>query len=121
MENLRYTEFAFGDGEGYYIRFTGNELNNVITIPGLWYSSSTELDGGDGNDELHAAGGYSTFRFSAGSGNYGNDTLHGAGSATIDFADARSAIVADLNAGTMSGGGTGGSGSAVLHDIHNLI
>jgi Ca2+-binding RTX toxin-like protein len=121
LENLTYTTFGFSDGEGYFIDYTGNELNNIITVPGLWYSSSTELDGGDGNDVLIGAGGYSTFKFSAGSGNYGNDTLHGAGSATIDFADARSAIFADLNAGTMTGGGTGGSGSAVLHDIHNLI
>jgi Ca2+-binding RTX toxin-like protein len=121
FENLTYTTFGFSDGEGIFVKYAGNNLDNVITVGGLYINSGSILDGGDGNDTLVGSGGTSTFRFSLGSGNYGHDYLYGAGAATIDFADARSALVADLATGTLTGGGTAGSGSATLVNISNVI
>ena len=120
IENLTYTTFAWSDGEGIGVRYNGNGLDNIISIPGLWYSSFSELDGGDGNDTL-MGGGQAVFRFDLGSGNYGHDTVYGDWSGTVDFTNARSGIVADLAAGTLNGGGTGGSGSVTMFDIDSAI
>ncbi len=121
LENLAFRSFAsFFDGEGSFIDYAGNALDNTITIGGLWINSGSALDGGAGDDTLIGSGGEIVFRFSLGEGNYGNDHLVGGGG-TIDFADARSAIVADLLEGTLAGGGTGGSGSATLVGIANVI
>jgi Ca2+-binding RTX toxin-like protein len=122
LENLTYLWPPGSDGEGFHIDFSGNDLDNEISIRGLYVNSSTVLDGGRGNDTLSGSGGEDVFRFSLGDGDYGHDHLIGGGeTSTIDFADARSAIFADLAQGTLVGGGTGGSGSATLEHIDNVI
>jgi Ca2+-binding RTX toxin-like protein len=113
LENL--TEWDGYDSEGGGTNtLNGNALDNVIR--GGWTASV--LDGGAGNDTIFGGESYrgnDVFRFSLAAGDYGNDHLDGESEGDIlDFADARSAIVADLAAGTLTGGGTNGSGSAVL-------
>jgi Ca2+-binding RTX toxin-like protein len=100
----------------------GNELNNVIRSEGT-SSFGFALDGADGNDTLIGGEGRESFLFSAGSGNYGNDSVDGGGGDfdRIDFESARSAIVVDMRAGTLSGGGTSGSGSVVFANIEEVI
>lgn len=121
FENLRYETYSWSDGEGYAISYRGNAANNRIEIKNLWHSSSALLDGGDGNDTLIGSG-QVTFKFSLGSGNYGNDRVEGGSwSSTVDFADARSAIVANIGAGTLTGGGTNGAGSVTMVAIDNVI
>jgi len=120
LENLRYQPFEWSDGEGVFVDYTGNALDNLITVSGLWISSGSVLDGGDGDDTLQGSGGEVIYRFSAGSGDYGNDVILGA-NGTLDFSDARSAIVADLGAGTLTGGGTGGAGSVTFETMDNAI
>ena len=121
FENLRYETYSWSDGEGYAISYRGNAANNRIEIKNLWHSSSSLLDGGDGNDTLIGSG-QVTFKFSLGSGNYGNDRVEGGSwSSTVDFADARSAIVANIGAGTLTGGGTNGAGSVTMVAIDNVI
>jgi Ca2+-binding RTX toxin-like protein len=119
LENLSYDPFEWSDGEGIFIDYTGNSLGNVITVGGLWINSGSVLDGGDGNDTLQGSGGDITYRFSAGSGNYGNDVIVGS-DGTLDFADARSSIVANLG-GSVTGGGIGGSGSVTFENMDNAI
>src|SRR5439155_1279194 len=121
FENLDLYNGPGDDGATGY----GNELNNVITAYGGQLGGNT-LDGGDGNDTLIGMGrSNNAFLFKLGSGNYGNDSLVGGdGSDVISFYDgtssyARSAVVIDLKAGTLTGGGTGGSGSAVFSKVEN--
>ena len=69
------------------------------------------------------ASGNDTFNMSnGGEASYGVDSIDGGeGIDTIDFAgNARSAVAADLSAGAMSGGGTGGAGSATIFGIENV-
>jgi Ca2+-binding RTX toxin-like protein len=120
LENLTYDPFQWSDGEGVFVEYTGNDLDNVITVEGLWISSGSTLDGGDGDDTLEGSGGEVIYRFSAGSGDYGDDVVIGAWG-TLDFSNARSAVVADLGGGTLTGGGTGGSGSVTFERMDNFI
>ena len=98
---------------------TGNDLNNVIrnennsSQPG----PGAFIDGADGNDTLIGGTGQDHFLFAAGSGSYGNDSVDGG-----DFLDdlvvgQNSAVVVDFRAGTVVGGGTGGSGSVHFTNI----
>ena len=123
IENLTFDPFWIYGGEGAWVQYTGNDLDNIIHAGGYSSGSSTTIDGAAGDDTLYGSGNEVMFTFSAGSGDYGHDEVHGEGgfSSTINLADARSAIVADLEAGTLAGGGTGGSGSATLFDIDNAI
>jgi Ca2+-binding RTX toxin-like protein len=70
-------------------------------------------------------GGNDTFDMSAGgTASYGNDYIDGgSGIDTVDFggSSAQSAIVVNLGAGTLSGGGAAGAGSATLVSIENIM
>jgi Ca2+-binding RTX toxin-like protein len=126
FENLH----LYGQYEGTS-RGTGNALDNVITMDGG--GMGFDADGGDGNDTLIGGGsGGNWYRFHAGSGDYGHDTvLGGDGMDTVSFYDwspptyvnesyAHGAVVVDLRAGTLTGGGIGGSGSATLSKIDGV-
>ena len=97
----------------------GNNLANHIT----GNAGSNWIAGREGNDTLLGGGGNDTFNMSNGAGaSYGSDSIDGGtGVDTLDFgAAARTAVFVDLEAGTASGGGTGGAGSAVLVSIENV-
>jgi Ca2+-binding RTX toxin-like protein len=97
----------------------GNSLNNVITGS----AGSNWLRGLQGNDTIFAGAGNDVINMSSGSGaSYGDDVIDGGdGVDTLDYgAAARTAVVVDLLAGTASGGGTGGAGSATLTSIENV-
>ena len=111
FENLTLTGTSSASG-------TGNELANVIT----GNTANNWLRGRGGNDTIYGGGGNDTFNMSLGAGGlYGSDYLDGgAGTDTLDFgAAALSAVIVDLAAGTVSGGGTGGAGSATLVSVEN--
>jgi Ca2+-binding RTX toxin-like protein len=111
FENLTLLDGAIEGG--------GNSVANIITGNG----ASNVLNGRGGNDTLLGAGGNDVFNMSnGGEASYGADSIDGGeGADTVDFgANARSAVVADLGAGLMTGGGSGGAGSAVLASIENL-
>jgi Ca2+-binding RTX toxin-like protein len=111
FENLTFTGTATTSG-------SGNDLNNVITGS----AGNNWMRGRGGNDTLLGFAGTDTFNMSLGAGGlYGTDHLDGGeGIDTIDFgAAALTAVVIDLAAGTASGGGTGGAGSATLVAIEN--
>jgi Ca2+-binding RTX toxin-like protein len=118
-------DFVLPDGfenlelfEGF--RGTGNSLNNFIVThtnePGRY-----SVDGADGDDTLQGGSDEDAFIFSAGSGNYGNDRVNGGnGFDIISLFDARSAVVVDMSHGTLSGGGTGGSGSIQYLNVEHI-
>jgi Ca2+-binding RTX toxin-like protein len=119
FENLAYTTFQFSDGEGVFLQFTGNGLNNVIDAEGPWHSGGSTLDGAGGNDTLTGSG-QVTFRFS---GDYGNDHVIGNNiSDTLDFSAAQGPVFINLAAGTASGGGPGGSGTVSMEgNVGNAV
>jgi Ca2+-binding RTX toxin-like protein len=213
LENLTYQPFGFSDGEGLTVRYTGNELDNLIRVEGLWISSSAVISGGAGNDTLIGggeshdildgglgndtyilpftddalgdAGGIDTVVtnitwslglefenltmtgsanitmqgnnldnlvignagnniFNARAGNdtiqagagddiiamspggtasYGDDVIDGgAGFDTVDFAtNAKTALLVDMTAGRITGGGEAGAGSATLASVERVI
>jgi serralysin len=99
---------------------TGNALNNVIRThtnePHQYF-----IDGADGNDTLLGGEDQDTFSFIAGSGHYGRDVVNGGdGFDTLAFGGARSAVVADMRAGTVAGGGAGGSGSVRFGGVETI-
>ena len=97
----------------------GNNLANHIT----GNAGANWIAGREGNDTLLGGAGGDTFNMSNGAGaSYGNDSIDGGtGVDTLDFgAAARTAVTVDLQAGTASGGGTGGAGSATLVSIENV-
>ena len=76
-----------------------------------------------GNDTMIGNGGNDTFDMSTGgTGNMGTRFIDGG--AGIDFVDydtyAKSGVVADLAAGTVLGGGNGGSGSATISGVERF-
>ncbi len=79
-----------------------------------------------GDDTIQAGAGNDWIDMSAfGTGSYGNDVIDGgAGTDTVNFAISagqQSAIVADLTAGTIRGGGAGGAGSANVTSVERVI
>lgn len=99
---------------------TGNSLNNTIRTdtnePNQYF-----IDGADGNDTLLGGTAFETFRFVAGSGNYGNDSVDGGGDFdTISFFGASSAVVVDMRAGTVNGGGSSGTGSVRFANVERV-
>ncbi|HEX5500550.1 MAG TPA: calcium-binding protein, partial [Thermomicrobiales bacterium] len=91
-------------------RIEGNELDDSI-------------NGRAGNDTLIGNAGNDTFDMSTGgTASYGNDSIDGgSGIDAIDWgSNAQSALAVDLAAGTASGGGAGGAGSAILAAIENV-
>jgi Ca2+-binding RTX toxin-like protein len=99
---------------------TGTDGND--TINGL---GGQDFMFGLGGDDLLAGGaGFDYFEMELGSnGSYGADSIDGgADFDTLDFDPyAQSAIVVDLTAGTVSGGGVGGTGSANLASIEGVL
>ncbi len=99
----------------------GNALDNILIGSDANQSS---INGRAGNDTMFGMGGNDVFDMSlGGTSSYGNDSIDGgAGIDTVDFggSSAQSAIVVDLAAGTLRGGGTAGAGSATLVSIENV-
>jgi Ca2+-binding RTX toxin-like protein len=90
------------------------------------------LEGGDGldalygqagNDTLHGGAGDDYFFMLAIPGDYGNDVIDGGAGRDIlmfDFGYAESGVVVDFAAGTVTGGGPGGSGRATVMNVEQV-
>jgi Ca2+-binding RTX toxin-like protein len=89
----------------------GNSGNNFFNPRG----GDDTIQGGAGNDQVTLGGG--------GVASYGNKVIDlGAGFDRLDFSGfAKSAIVVDLGAGTLKGGGDAGQGSATLISIETVV
>ena len=118
LENLTFTNFQFNDGEGNIIHFTGNELDNEISVPGMWISSFVTITGGGGDDTMSGSGNMTYVFF----GRYGNDHVIGNNeSDTLDFSGVtNSPVFADLAAGTATTTGMDG-GSVTMEGVGNAI
>jgi Ca2+-binding RTX toxin-like protein len=113
FENLTYTGTAATTTEG-------NNLDNVIT----GNDGDNRINPRAGNDTLIGNGGNDNFDMSTGgTSSPGNKWVDGgAGIDTVDYDGyARSAVVADLAAGTAVGGGDGGVGSATILNIERFV
>jgi Ca2+-binding RTX toxin-like protein len=102
-------------GEAFEVQGDGNSAANVIRNEqgGAW------IDGAGGNDTLLGGGGWDVFSFNL-AGNYGRDVVDGgAGNDDGLRVGARSAVVVDFRDGTVSGGGTSGSGSVSFANIEH--
>jgi Ca2+-binding RTX toxin-like protein len=113
FENLTLTGTAATSSQGNNAdnRMEGNSGNN-------YFNSRA------GNDTLIGNGGDDTFDMSTGgTSTPGNKSVDGGGGVdTVDYDGyARSAVTVDLAAGTASGGGDGGVGSATFVSIERLI
>ncbi len=97
----------------------GNNADNIL----VGNDADNYFNPKAGNDTMLGNGGNDTFDMSTG-GTGNNGTRFIDGGAGIDFVDydtyARSAVVADLAAGTGVGGGNGGSGSASITGIERF-
>jgi trimeric autotransporter adhesin len=99
----------------------GNNLDNVLRGND---ANNTSINGRAGNDTMFGMGGNDTFDMSTGgTSSYGNDVIDGgAGADSFEFGNnARSAVNINLTAGTASGGGDAGAGSATLAGIENAL
>ena len=91
----------------------GNNFANTI----IGNDAPNYINARAGSDTLIGNGGNDTFNMSkGGTASFGNDSIDGgAGVDTVEFGiNAVSALVADLAAGTVTGGGTGGAGSSTI-------
>jgi Ca2+-binding RTX toxin-like protein len=115
MENLTLQQAP----EDFFVTGTGNAANNLIRADASGLGYIFQMDGADGNDTLIGEDGEDSFFFNAGSGSYGSDLVDGGGGAfdELNFTGGRSAVVVDMRAGTVSGGGNGGSGSVTFANI----
>src|SRR5688572_2247265 len=104
-------------GSSFEVQGDGNDLANVIRNDrgdgGAW------IDGGSGNDTLLGGGGWDVFSFSLGSGNYGRDVVNGGAGHDGIRVGIHSGVVVDFRDGTVSGGGTSGSGSVSFKNIEH--
>ena len=87
FENLTYQPFGFSDGEGMWVTYTGNALDNTIRVQGLWINSAAALDGGEGNDTLDGGASADTFIFAAAPGVANADEVIGFFSGPADTID----------------------------------
>jgi Ca2+-binding RTX toxin-like protein len=110
LENLVLTS-SFQVAESY-----GNELDNVISNNRTG-QITTWIDGAGGNDTLLGGSGQDCFEFSRGSGNYGSDRVNGGSGEDAIWVGTNSAVVVDFRAGTVTGGGTSGSGRVTFSNI----
>jgi Ca2+-binding RTX toxin-like protein len=104
------------------ISVTGNELGNFA----VGNSGANYFNLRAGNDTIQAGAGNDSIDMSNfGTASYGDDVVDGgAGFDTVSFTTGsgqRSGVVADLAAGTASGGGEGGIGSATLTSVERVI
>jgi Ca2+-binding RTX toxin-like protein len=114
FENLTLVGSASGT-------LNGNGLNNVLIGND---ANNSSINGRAGNDTMYGMGGNDVFDMSTGgTSSYGNDVIDGgAGTDSIEFGtNARSAVAVNLTAGTASGGGDAGAGSATLTSIENAL
>jgi serralysin len=114
VENLTLTGTAA-------VTANGNNLNNVLIGND---ANNSSINGRAGDDTMFGGGGNDTFDMSTGgTSTYGNDQIDGgAGIDSVDFgSNARTAVSVNLAAGTISGGGDGGTGSATLTSIENAV
>lgn len=108
--------YQYHHGESYGGLGVGNELDNVIRNKRAGPSWTT-LDGGLGNDTLIGSDkGSDRFAFGYGA-DYGSDFIDGRGGYDSISAGYGSAVVIDFRAGTITGGGESGSGSATFVNI----
>jgi Ca2+-binding RTX toxin-like protein len=110
LENLILRADLFevqGDGNA-----AANVIRNERDGGGAW------IDGAGGNDTLLGGSGWDVFSFSL-VGNYGNDVVDGGAGDDGLRAGAHGAVVIDFRDGTVTGGGTSGSGSVVFKEIEH--
>jgi len=113
FENL--TLLGTGNWQGQ-----GNNDANVIVGNG----SANYINSRAGDDTIQGGGGNDSIDISTGStSTYGSKSIDGGtGFDTIDIDGyAHSAIIVDLTAGTMTGGGDAGTGSATLISIEKVV
>lgn len=113
FENLTIVGTAATSSQGNNLdnRMVGNDADNYFNARA-------------GNDTLIGNGGDDYFDMSTGgTSSPGNDSIDGgAGTDSVDYDGyARSALVANLAAGSVTGGGDGGTGSATLVSIERFI
>jgi serralysin len=113
IENVTMTGTSNVSVEGNNLanRIVGNDAANYINARG-------------GSDTLIGNGGNDTFNMSmGGTTSFGNDSIDGgAGVDTVEFGiNAKSGLVANLAAGTVTGGETGGAGSSTILNIERFI
>ncbi len=104
------------------INVTGNELGNFA----IGNSGANFFNLRTGNDTIHGGGGNDRIDLSRfGTASYGDEVIDGgAGFDVVSFhtgSGALSAVVADLAAGTATGGGQDGAGSASLTSIEWVV
>jgi Ca2+-binding RTX toxin-like protein len=104
------------------ISVTGNELGNFA----IGNSGNNYFNLRAGNDTIQAGAGNDWIDMSSfGSPSYGNDVVDGgAGLDTVNFATGsgqRSGVVVNLAAGTISGGGEAGAGSATVTGVERVV
>src|SRR5678815_2855392 len=113
FENLIVTGHSATSSQGNDLdnRMVGNDAANYFNARG-------------GDDTLIGGGGDDYFDMSPGqTSSPGNDSIEGGdGIDTVDFDGyAQSAVVADLRAGTVTGGGEGGAGFSIIHGIERFV
>jgi Ca2+-binding RTX toxin-like protein len=113
LENVTMTGTAAISVEGNNLAnsIVGNDGNNYFNARG-------------GNDTISGNAGNDLFNMSmGGTTSFGNDSIDGgAGVDSVEFAtNAKSGLVADLAAGTVTGGETGGAGSSTILNIERFI
>jgi Ca2+-binding RTX toxin-like protein len=103
-------------GDLFEVQGDGNAAANVIRNDrdggGAW------IDGAGGNDTLLGGTGWDVFSFNL-AANYGNDVVDGGAGDDGIRAGAHSAVVIDFRDGTVTGGGTSGSGSVLFKGIEH--
>jgi Ca2+-binding RTX toxin-like protein len=106
-------EADFFSGAG----LSGEDGNDTL----IGGASADGIAGGRGNDDIRAGGGDDRIGFGGfAAENYGNDTVDGGAGIDAIFIHAVSPVTVDLSAGTMRGGGEGGTGSATLTSVEDV-
>ena len=109
-------------GRGGFDNMFGGEGNDLLDdrlddIPAAFSEGGANFAGGAGDDTVFGGAADDLIQLD---GNYGRDSIDGgAGRDSVSFESAESAVVVNLAAGTASGGGPGGTGSATLIRIEN--
>jgi Ca2+-binding RTX toxin-like protein len=101
------------------IGLLANNFDNHV----IGNSAANSIEGRGGSDTIEGGGGNDYFKMSTGGLTaFGFDVIDGGdGIDTVDYGGtALSALVADLVAGTVTGGDTGGGGGAALTSIENF-
>jgi trimeric autotransporter adhesin len=115
--------------------FENLTLSGTANLSSTGHNGNNLLVGNSGNNYFNARAGDDTIQAGAGSdwidmsafgtAGYGNDVIDGgAGFDTVNFAISagqRSAVVVDLAAGTIRGGGEAGAGSASVTGVERVI